>query len=144
MNSCCVLRGVDVNSDDLVGEGLVAAIAHPGGNTTGVSILSPELDGKRFEILLELIPGARRIDALGGSDTANAQHFAALREAAAARGGELVIRTIGRYDEITPAIEAAKAAGAAGLNVLGSALLFGNRKVIFERSAALRLPAIYQ
>lgn len=133
-----------VNSDDLVGEGLVASIAHPGGNTTGVSILSPSLDGKRFDILFELIPNARRIDALGGGDTANAQHFQALREAARARGVELVIRTVATYGEIAPAIEAAKASGAAGLNVLGSALLFGNRRVIFERTAALGLPAIYQ
>jgi putative ABC transport system substrate-binding protein len=55
-----------------------------------------------------------------------------------------VIRTARAYPEIAPAIEAAKTAGAAGLNVLGSALLFGDRKVIFARTAALRLPAIYQ
>ncbi|HJU17188.1 MAG TPA: ABC transporter substrate-binding protein [Stellaceae bacterium] len=133
-----------VNTDDMVGEGLAASIAHPGGNITGVSILSPELDGKRFEILLELLPGARRIAALAGADTANARHFTALQGEARARDVELVIRTAGAYPEIAPAIEAAKTAGAAGLNVLGSALLFGNRKVIFERTAALRLPAIYQ
>ena len=133
-----------VNTDDMVGEGLVASIAHPGGNTTGVSILSPDLDGKRFDILLELLPGARRIGALAGSDTANAQHFEALQAAAHARGVELVIRKVGTYGEIAPAVEAAKAAGAAGLNVLGSALLFGNRRIIFERAAALGLPAIYQ
>lgn len=43
-----------------------------------------------------------------------------------------------------PAVEAAKAAGAVGLNVLGSAVLFGGRQSIFKRAAALRLPAIYQ
>lgn len=133
-----------VNTDDMVGDGLVASIAHPGGHTTGVSIFSPELDGKRFEILLELLPNARRIDALAGSDTADAQHFAALKDEARGRGVELVIRTVKAYGEIAPAVEAAKAAGAAGLNVLGSALLFGNRHVIFERAGALRLPAIYQ
>jgi putative ABC transport system substrate-binding protein len=133
-----------VNTDDMVGEGLVASIAHPGGNTTGISVHSPDLDGKRFEALLELIPNARRVDALGGSDTANEEHFQALRGAASARGVELVIRTVGAYAEIAPAIESAKISGATGLNVLGSALLFGNRKVIFERTAALGLPAIYQ
>lgn len=133
-----------VNTDDMVGEGIVASIAHPGGNTTGVSILSPELDEKRFEILVELLPRARRINALAGSDTANAQHFEALQDAARARGVELVIHTVSTYGEIAPAIEAVKASGAAGLNVLGSALLFGNRRVIFERTAALGLPAIYQ
>ncbi len=133
-----------INSDDLVGEGLVASIAHPGGNTTGISVHSPDLDGKRFEILLELLPGARRIDALAGSDTANEHHFAVLQDAARTRGIDLTIRTADSYAAIAPAIEAAKTAGAQGLNVLGSALLFGNRQVIFERTAALRLPAIYQ
>lgn len=133
-----------VNTDDIVGDGLVASIAHPGGNTTGVSIFSPELDGKRFEILLELLPNAKRIDALAGSDTASAQHFTALQGEARGRGVELVIRTVKDYGETAPAVEAAKAAGAAGLNVLGSALLFGNRHAIFERAEALRLPAIYQ
>ena len=133
-----------VNTDDMVGEGLVASIAHPEGNVSGVSIRSPDLDGKRLEILLELLPGVHRIGGLAGADTANAQHFDALREAARARGVEYVIRIADTYGGIVPAIEAAKAGGAAGLNVMGSALLFGNRKVIFERAAALGLPAIYQ
>jgi ABC-type uncharacterized transport system substrate-binding protein len=133
-----------VNTDDMVGEGLVASIPHPGGNTTGVSIHSSDLDGKRLEFLIELLPGARYIEALGGSDTANEQHFEMLRETARARGVELVIHTAAAYGDIAPALEAAKAAGAAGVNVLGSALLFGNRSVIFERTAALGLPAIYQ
>ncbi|HWD57543.1 MAG TPA: ABC transporter substrate-binding protein [Stellaceae bacterium] len=133
-----------VNTDDIVGEGLVKSIARPEANITGISIHSPDLDGKRFEILLELLPGARRIDALAGADTANDKHFAALQDAARARGVALTIRTADSYAAIGPAIEAAKNTGAQGLNVLGSALLFGNRRVIFERTAALRLPAIYQ
>lgn len=133
-----------VNTDDMVGEGLVASIAHPDGNTTGISIRSPSLDGKRFEILLELIAGAHRVDAFAGSDTGNEQHFQELREAAQARGVQLVVQVVKAYSEIAPAIEAAKASGATGLNVLGSALLFGNRQVIIERTAALALPAIYQ
>jgi putative ABC transport system substrate-binding protein len=132
------------NTDDMVGEGLVSSMAHPGGNITGVSIFSSELDGKRFGLLLELLPGAHRIDALAGSDTGNAEHFEALQGEAHASGVELVIHKANSYDEIAPAVDAAKAGGAAGLNVLGSALLFGNRQVIFERAAALGLPAIYQ
>ncbi|HEX5318481.1 MAG TPA: ABC transporter substrate-binding protein [Stellaceae bacterium] len=133
-----------VNTDDMMGEGLVKSIAHPEANVTGISIRSPDLDGKRLEILLELLPAARRIAGLAGGDTANPQHFGELRDAAKARGVEFVIRTVDAYGEIAPAIEAAKAAGARGLNVMGSALLFGNRKAIFERTAALGLPAIYQ
>src|SRR6516162_8780811 len=53
-----------VISDDLIAEKIVASLAHPGGNTTGISILATELDGKRQEILIEMLPGIRRIAAL--------------------------------------------------------------------------------
>jgi putative ABC transport system substrate-binding protein len=56
-------------SEDMVGEGLVASLAHPGGNITGISLLSPELDGKRQEILIEAVPGARRVAAMADSRT---------------------------------------------------------------------------
>jgi putative ABC transport system substrate-binding protein len=44
-------------TEDMVGEALVASLPHPGGNTTGISLLSPELDGKRQDILIEAVPG---------------------------------------------------------------------------------------
>jgi hypothetical protein len=47
-------------------------------------------------------------------------------------------------EDITPAIDAAKASGAAALNVLSSPFLYGNRRTIMQRVAALGLPAIYQ
>ena|SRR5215813_6850945 len=51
-------------SDDLVGQGLAQSLARPGANITGISILSTELDSKRQEILMELMPTARRMAAL--------------------------------------------------------------------------------
>jgi len=51
-------------TDDMVGSGLVKSLARPGGNTTGVSLLATELDGKRQEILIEAVPGLRRMAAL--------------------------------------------------------------------------------
>jgi hypothetical protein len=45
---------------DLLRAGLVASLARPGGNITGVSIFGAELDGKRLEILMEIVPGIRR------------------------------------------------------------------------------------
>jgi ABC transporter substrate binding protein len=54
-------------SEDMVGEGLVVSLARPGGNITGISLLSPELDGKRQDILIEAVPGARRIAAIADS-----------------------------------------------------------------------------
>jgi putative tryptophan/tyrosine transport system substrate-binding protein len=128
----------------MVAAGLVASMAHPGGNTTGTSIFSTELDGKRQEILTEIVPGARRIAALADVNTASSGHLEALRDAARARGVELAIYRVAKAEEIAPAIDAAKAAGAQALNVAASLLLRRNELLIRERAAALKLPAIYQ
>jgi hypothetical protein len=53
----------------MVGSRLVRSLAKPGGNTTGVSILATELDGKRQDILIEAVPGLRRMVALADTDT---------------------------------------------------------------------------
>jgi hypothetical protein len=55
-------------SDDMIGEGLTRSLAQPGGNTTGVSIFAPELDGKRQDFLIEAVPGASRMAALAGGE----------------------------------------------------------------------------
>src|SRR5215210_1742465 len=51
-------------TEDMVAAGLVSSLSKPGGNTTGISLMSPELDGKRQELLMEAAPNARRITAL--------------------------------------------------------------------------------
>jgi putative ABC transport system substrate-binding protein len=67
-----------------------------------------------------------------------------LRNAAAMRGVELSIYPVRGPDEIAATIERAQTAGATALNVLASPILNANRKIILDRSVALRLPAIYQ
>jgi putative ABC transport system substrate-binding protein len=131
-------------TDDMVGQGFVRSLAQPGGNTTGVTILASELDGKRQEILIEAVPGVRRVATLADTNTTPPSALRALEDAARARGVELSVHPVARREEIASAVDAAKASGAGALNVLGSALLFNNRSIIFERVAALRLPAIYQ
>jgi putative ABC transport system substrate-binding protein len=131
-------------ADDMVGSGFVASLAKPEGNTTGVSILTSELDGKRQEILLEVAPGIRRMAALADIYTTSPQQLQALHDAARARGIELAIYRVSKAREIPDAIDAAKNSGAAGINVLASTLLFNNRQIILPRVAALSLPAIYQ
>src|SRR5262249_54134829 len=69
-------------SEDMVREGLVASLARPGGNITGISILSPELDGKRQDLLLEAVPAARRIATLFDSNVTPPLHLQKLRDAA--------------------------------------------------------------
>jgi putative tryptophan/tyrosine transport system substrate-binding protein len=130
-------------AEDMVGHGLVNSLARPGGNTTGVSILATELDGKRQEILIEAVPGLRRMAALADSNATRSPQLQALQDAARARGVEVSIHRIASAEEITAAIDAAKASGAAALNVLDSAILYASRQLIMNRVAALRLPAIY-
>jgi ABC-type uncharacterized transport system substrate-binding protein len=93
-------------------------MARPNGNTTGVSILATELDGKRQEILIEAVPGLRRMAALADADATGSLQLQALQDAAHARNIELSIHRIASAEEITAAIDAAKASGAAALNVL--------------------------
>ena len=131
-------------TEDIVGSGLVSSLARPGGNTTGISILATELDGKRQEILIEAVPGLRRMAVLADSNATGSRQLQALQDAARARGIELSIHQIASAEEITVAIDAAKASGAAALNVLSSPFLYGNRQIVMQRVAALRLPAIYQ
>jgi putative ABC transport system substrate-binding protein len=130
-------------TQDMVGHGLVNSLARPGGNTTGVSVLGTELDGKRQEILIEAVPGLHRMAVLADSKATRSPQLQVLQDAARARGVELSVHQVATGEEITAAIEAAKASGAAALNVLSSPLLYGNRQLIMDRVAALRLPAIY-
>jgi putative tryptophan/tyrosine transport system substrate-binding protein len=131
-------------TDDMVGSGLVKSLARPGGNTTGTSILAADLDGKRQEILIEAVPGLRRMAALADSNTTASFRLQALRDAASAQGVELSIHRIVKAEEIPTALDAAKASGATALNVLSAPILFSSRLIIMQRVAALHLPAIYQ
>ena len=130
-------------TQDMVGQGLVNSLARPGGNTTGVSVFATELDGKRQEILIEAVPGLRRMAVLADSKATRSSQLQALQDAARARDVEVSIHRVASAEEITATIDTAKASGAAALNVLSSPLLYGNRQLIIDRVAALRLPAIY-
>jgi len=130
--------------DDMLASGLVPSLSQPGGNLTGISILATELDGKRQEILFELLPKSRRMAALADPGVGSPAHLESLRNAALQRGVELSVYKVRDAEEIASAIEAARAGGAEALNVLASPLLHSNRRLIFERSVATRLPAIYQ
>jgi putative tryptophan/tyrosine transport system substrate-binding protein len=131
------ILGLDV---DLVGLGLVNSMARPNGNVTGVAFLSNELDGKRQEILIEAVPGIRQMAALADAKQRD-NRLDVLQEAARAPNIELSIYRIASGQEIAAALDAAKASGAEALNVLSSAMFFGFRRIIIERTLALRLPA---
>ena len=82
-------------------------MARPNGNTTGVSILATELDGKRQEVLIEAFPGLRRIAVLADFNSTAVEQFKDLQNAALARNMELSIHQIAKGEEIPAAIEAA-------------------------------------
>jgi putative ABC transport system substrate-binding protein len=131
-------------TDDMLRNNMVSSLAHPVGNTTGVSLLATELDGKRQDILIEALPGIHHMAALADTDTTSPQQLQKLQDAARTRGVELSLHRVARPEEIAPAVDAARAANAAALNVLASPVLFANRQLIIARTATLRLPAIYQ
>jgi putative ABC transport system substrate-binding protein len=128
---------------DLLASGFVNSLSRPDGNTTGVSILAGEVDGKRQDILIEAVPGLRLMAVLADVYYANAAKLDALQEAARTHGIEFSIHRVARGEEITAAIDSAQASGATALNILASPLFFAHRHLIMERAAALRLPTIY-
>jgi putative ABC transport system substrate-binding protein len=131
-------------TDDMVSAGLVNSLARPESNMTGVSIFSSELDTKRQELLLELLPSVRRIAALADTATTSAGQLANLERAARKQGVAMSVHQVGKPEEIAGAIEAAKASGAEALNVLATPLLFNSRKIVYTHTMTLNMPAIYQ
>jgi putative ABC transport system substrate-binding protein len=102
---------------------LVESLSRPGGNLTGVNILTSELDTKRLSLLSEFMPSARRIAILRDPASATADHDARLEAMARSLGVTLDFLDAGRADEIAPALRLAKSRGAEAVNVLASPML---------------------
>jgi putative tryptophan/tyrosine transport system substrate-binding protein len=130
-------------ADDMLAAGLVGSLARPGGNTTGISILATELDGKRQELLMEILPNARRMAALADPNSTEAGRVQGLKDAARASGVELSIHMVENEEKIAPAIDEAKVSGAEAINFLSSPLFTSNRRTIIQHVIALRLPSIH-
>jgi len=131
-------------TEDMVGDGLVASLARPDGNITGVSLLSPGLDGKRQEILIEAVPGVRKIAVLADSNVARPSHLKELEDAARGRGIEPLVRGVAKRDQIIAAIKDVKASGAQAINFLATPLFSLNNAEVIAEVTASRLPSIYQ
>jgi putative ABC transport system substrate-binding protein len=130
-------------TDDMLAEGLVNSLARPNGNTTGVTIVAAELDGKRQEILIEAVPGLHGMAVLADTSAPDVK-LHALQEAAQTRNIELSVHRIAKAEDVAAAIDTAKTSGAMALNILASPVLWSVRHLIMDRAAALRLPAIWQ
>jgi putative ABC transport system substrate-binding protein len=130
-------------TDDLVGEGHAASLAHPGGNVTGISILASELNAKRLDVLKEAVPSVSRVAVLWDPATGTF-HLPTLRSVAQTLGVELRVHEVTGNENLKGALDTAQAWGADSLNVLASPTLHALRRPIIEQAAARRLPAIYQ
>jgi putative tryptophan/tyrosine transport system substrate-binding protein len=130
---------------DMLGSGLVNSLARPDGNTTGVSLLLFELDGKRQDILIEAVPGLRLMAVLVDVNyTTKAANLDALQEAAHAHNVEFSIYRVDKGEDIASAIDSAQASGATALNIVSSPLFYAHRHLIMERAVAAHLPTIYE
>ncbi len=129
--------------DDMYGLGFVKSMARPEGNITGTSFLTTDLNGKRQDLLIEAVPGLRRLGALAEDISLEAGYLDALQAAARAQNVELSIYRFSKAGDIAPAIDAAHASGAAALNVFGGVLAWANRQLVMDRAAALHLPTMH-
>ena len=130
-------------SADPVGDGLVASLAQPGGNLTGLSIMTPELTGKRLELLTEVVPGLARVALL--LDVGNATWHAQRHdyEAAAQRlGVQLLPLEVQGPDEFAGAFQAAVHGHAQALIMITSPLFGAHRARLAELALASRLPTL--
>jgi putative tryptophan/tyrosine transport system substrate-binding protein len=139
---------VAVTGVDLVRAGLVDSLARPGGNVTGFTMFSPELGGKRVQLLKEAFPGLSRMGVLMnpdmGIDEEREFNFQNIETAAAALGVEhhaLIVSPA--QPDFDGAFELAKKRGVNGLLVVANQFFAGHRARILNLVAAARLPAIY-
>jgi putative tryptophan/tyrosine transport system substrate-binding protein len=128
---------------DPVGTGLVASLARPGGNVTGLSVLTPDLAGKRLELLREVVPGLRRLAFLGNvGNPITELEMGEVQTAARTLDLDLITLEIRRPEDIVPAFETLKS-GAQALYVAGDPLVLANRVRINTLALVARLPAFY-
>jgi len=131
-------------SGDPVAEGLVASIARPGGNITGLAAMSPDVVGKQLELLKEVAPKVSRVAVL--QNPGNPAHTAALRQAegaAWALGVQLHILRARTPAEIEAAFAAIRSQRAGGVLVLRDGMFLAQRTQIAALAAKSRLPAVY-
>jgi putative tryptophan/tyrosine transport system substrate-binding protein len=135
---------VMTNDGDPVGTGIVASLARPGGNITGLATLSSELDGKRLELLKETLPGLSQVVALRGPGPQRSSVTQKETEVAArSLGLKLQFQAVKEPDDLNRAFEAITKARSGALIVTGGPFGRANRKRIVEFAAKSRLPAIY-
>jgi putative tryptophan/tyrosine transport system substrate-binding protein len=129
------------NADDPLGRGLVESLAKPGGNVTGLSSMSLELNGKRLELFKEAFPKARRLAVLW--HTASKPAFKETQSAAQTLGFKIVSFEARGPEDLDTVFALMSGERPDGLFTVNSAFMNANRKPIVEFATKNRLPAIY-
>jgi putative ABC transport system substrate-binding protein len=128
---------------DPVGAGLVASLAHPGGNLTGVSPITIDLSGKRLALLKEAVPTISRVAFLVDvTDPFRERAIKAHQAAAEALGITLWLAELTAPDDIEPLFAKLVEQGAHGVVWGNGALLFNERRRIGKAALANKLPAV--
>ncbi len=137
---------VMLNASDPVDLGIVSSLAHPGGNVTGLTRVSPELVAKHLQLLLEVVPHANRVGLLvGDAYSLNRLSVVNAREAAKQRSVALQIVELREPQDLESAFVALRDGRAQGLLVsyVGGGWFFTQRERLAQLLLAQRLPAIF-
>jgi putative ABC transport system substrate-binding protein len=132
---------------DPIRSGLVTSLARPGGNVTGLSVLSPELIGKRLELLKQAVPGISRVAVLwepdGGGERTDKDMLKRAEVAGQALGVRLQYVEARGPADFDRAFSDMTRAHAGALTVLPSPMFFNERRRLVDLAAKHRLPAGY-
>jgi putative ABC transport system substrate-binding protein len=130
---------------DPVGAGVVASLAHPGGNATGFSGLATEMSGKRLEILWKIVPTMSRVAMLWNDTNPGMMLRARQAQDATAKLG-VTVQSVGVHDliDFEPAFAAIANGGANAMLTLADGVTVLHRKRIVDFALQQRLPAIYE
>jgi putative ABC transport system substrate-binding protein len=129
---------------DPVGSGLVASLARPGGNVTGVANIAKDLTARQVQMLVQIAPGLRRIAIMGNpTNLSSAAQRAEAEAAARTLGITPLIVSVREPDRIAPALADAVGQGADGLVVLPDPAFLTRRREIADMALERRLPSIY-
>ena len=129
---------------DPVGSGLIASLARPGANVTGVTNIAKDLTARQVQMLKQIAPGLRRVAIMGNPTNLSAAAQQAEAEAAArALGITSLIVSVREPDRIAAALAEAAGQGADGLVVMPDPAFLTRRKEIADIALERRLPSIY-
>ena len=130
---------VFARSADPVGFGLVASLARPGGNLTGVSIQGIDIIAKRFELLITAVPDARRVGVLWNPDPTAAPNLKEIAQAARSLNLELVLESVSGPDDFEPALRAIVDQRAGALIVVPGTLVAEHTRELADLTVKARL-----